>query len=95
MSDQTTKRRETKMPTAPNRTHKLGTLLVLPIALILLSSALMARMQVARADQRGSQISDNLGLIVIGVVAIVAIGAAITGLGTAVISYVTKELGLG
>jgi hypothetical protein len=45
-------------------------------------------------DQRGSQITDNLGLIVIGIVAIVAIGGLITGLDTTVFNWVTKQLGL-
>ena len=46
-------------------------------------------------DQRGSQITDNLGLIVIGVVAVVAIGGLIAGLDTTVFNWVTKQLGLG
>lgn len=46
-------------------------------------------------DQRGSQITDNLGLIVIGVVAIVAIGGLIAGLDTTVFNWVTTQLGLG
>ena len=45
-------------------------------------------------DQRGSQITDNLGLIVIGIVAIVAIGGLISGLDTTVFGWVTKQLGL-
>jgi hypothetical protein len=45
-------------------------------------------------DQRGSQITDNLGLIVIGIVAIVAIGGLITGLDTTLFNWVTKQLGL-
>ncbi len=45
-------------------------------------------------DQRGSQITDNLGLIVIGIVAIVAVGGLITGLDTTVFNWVTKQLGL-
>jgi len=46
-------------------------------------------------DQRGSQITDNLGLIVIGIVAIVAIGGLIAGLDTTIFTWVTKQLGLG
>jgi hypothetical protein len=46
-------------------------------------------------DQRGSQVTDNLGLIVIGVVAIVAIGGLIAGLDSSVFNWVTKQLGLG
>ena len=45
-------------------------------------------------DQRGSQITDNLGLVVIGIVAIVAIGGLISGLDTTVFTWVSKQLGL-
>jgi hypothetical protein len=47
------------------------------------------------ADQRGSQITDNLGLIVVGIVAVVAIGGLISGLDTTVFNWVTSQLGLG
>lgn len=47
------------------------------------------------ADQRGSQITDNLGLVVIGIVAIVAIGGLISGLDKTVFNWVTQQLGLG
>jgi len=46
-------------------------------------------------DQRGSQITDNLGLVVFGIVAIVAIGGLISGLDTTVFNWVTTQLGLG
>jgi hypothetical protein len=46
------------------------------------------------ADQRGSQITDNLGLVVIGIVAIVAIGGLISGLDQAVFKWITSQLGL-
>jgi hypothetical protein len=46
-------------------------------------------------DQRGSQITDNLGLIVVGIVAVVAIGGLISGLDTTVFTWVTNSLGLG
>lgn len=46
-------------------------------------------------DQRGSQITDNLGLIVIGIVAVVAIGGLIAGLDSTVFNWVTKQLGIG
>lgn len=46
-------------------------------------------------DERGSQITDNLGLIVIGIVAIVAIGGLISGLDKTVFNWVTTQLGLG
>ena len=54
-------------------------------------ASLRARVQ----DQRGSQITDNLGLIVIGIVAVVAIGGLISGLDSTVFNWVTKQLGLG
>lgn len=47
------------------------------------------------AVQRGSQITDNLGLVVIGIVAIVAIGGLISGLDKTVFNWVTQQLGLG
>ncbi|HTV12636.1 MAG TPA: hypothetical protein VME20_12335 [Acidimicrobiales bacterium] len=56
-----------------------------------------SKLQLARlgaGDQRGSQITDNLGLIVIGIVAIVAIGGLISGLDTTVFTWVSKQLGL-
>ena len=46
-------------------------------------------------DQRGSQITDNLGLIVVGIVAVVAIGGLISGLDTTIFKWVTTQLGLG
>jgi hypothetical protein len=46
-------------------------------------------------DQRGSQITDNLGLIVVGIVAVVAIGGLISGLDTTVFNWVSTQLGLG
>lgn len=50
---------------------------------------------VRASDQRGSQITDNLGLVVIGIVAIVAIGGLISGLDKTVFNWVTTQLGLG
>jgi hypothetical protein len=55
----------------------------------------VARLRVRLRDQRGSQITDNLGLIVIGIVAIVAIGGLIAGLDTTVFTWITTQLGLG
>ncbi len=46
-------------------------------------------------DQRGSQVTDNLGLIVVGIVAVVAIGGLISGLDTTVFKWVTSQLGFG
>jgi hypothetical protein len=56
---------------------------------------LVGCLRAALADQRGSQITDNLGLIVIGIVAIVAIGGLISGLDSTVFKWVTTQLGLG
>jgi hypothetical protein len=58
-------------------------------------SRFVGRLRSRLADQRGSQITDNLGLIVIGVVAVVAIGGLISGLDTTVFNWVTTQLGLG
>jgi hypothetical protein len=55
----------------------------------------VARVRTRLRDQRGSQITDNLGLIVIGIVAVVAIGGLISGLDTTVFNWVTKQLGIG
>jgi hypothetical protein len=49
----------------------------------------------ADVDEQGNVITDNLAWIVFGVLAIVVIGGAISGLGTAVIDWVTKQLNLG
>jgi hypothetical protein len=54
-----------------------------------------ARLRRLLQDQRGSQITDNLGLIVVGIVAVVAIGGLISGLDTTVFNWVTNQLGLG
>jgi hypothetical protein len=56
--------------------------------------ARQARVAELRSDEEGSQITDNLGLIVIGIVAIVAIGGLISGLDSTVFSWVTSQLGL-
>jgi hypothetical protein len=55
----------------------------------------VSRVRARLQDQRGSQITDNLGLIVIGIVAVVAIGGLISGLDTTVFNWVTKQLGIG
>ncbi len=54
----------------------------------------IARLRRLLGDQRGSQITDNLGLIVIGIVAVVAIGVLISGLDSTVFKWVTGQLGL-
>lgn len=53
------------------------------------------RLRFVLTDTSGSQITDNLGLIVIGVVAIVAIGGLISGLDKAVFNWLTAQLNLG
>jgi hypothetical protein len=57
--------------------------------------SVVARLRARLQDQRGSQITDNLGLIVIGIVAVVAIGGLISGLDTTVFNWVTKQLNMG
>jgi hypothetical protein len=49
----------------------------------------------SQRDEQGNVITDNLAWIVFGVLAIVVIGTAISGLGTAVINWVTTQLNLG
>ncbi|HYA44541.1 MAG TPA: hypothetical protein VED59_02975 [Acidimicrobiales bacterium] len=58
-------------------------------------ASMRARLAFSLHDQRGSQITDNLGLIVIGIVAIVVIGGLISGLDKTVFNWVTSQLGLG
>jgi hypothetical protein len=50
----------------------------------------------ALVDERemGNVITDNLAMIVFGVIAIVALGAAIATLGGNVVNWVTKQLGV-
>lgn len=48
----------------------------------------------AASDEQGNVITDNLGMIVFGILAIVVIGGLISGLGTRVVNYVSKELGV-
>lgn len=57
-------------------------------------NGLARRWRQALLDQSGSQITDNLGLIVIGIVAIVAIGGLISGLDSTIFNWVSKQLGL-
>src|ERR1700722_19634523 len=42
----------------------------------------------------GNVITDNLGMIVFGILAIVVLGTLISGLGTKVINWVTTQLGV-
>ena len=53
-----------------------------------------ARVAELLADDRGSQITDNLGLIVIGVVAVVAIGGLISGLDSTIFTWISGQLGI-
>jgi hypothetical protein len=59
-----------------------------------LTTTLRARAAAAREDEAGNVITDNLGWIVFGVVAIVAIGALIKTLGQGVVNSVSHQLGL-
>lgn len=54
----------------------------------------LARLRYRLKDQRGSQITDNLGLIVMGIVAVLAIGTLISGLDSTIFTWVTTKLGL-
>ena len=72
------------------RLHPTMVVLTLLTAL----STLRARAEAARHDEAGNVITDNLAWIVFGVIAIVAIGAAVKVLGGAVINWVTKTLGV-
>ena len=45
-------------------------------------------------DEQGNVITDNLGMIIFGILAIIAIGTAVSGLGTKVINKITSELNL-
>jgi hypothetical protein len=64
------------------------------LTLLTALSTLRARAQATRHDEAGNVITDNLAWIVFGVIAIVAIGAAVKVLGGAVINWVTKTLGV-
>ncbi len=55
---------------------------------------LAERLAAARTDQSGNVITDNLAWIVFGVVIIVGIAALVTNLGSDVMNYVTKQLGV-
>lgn len=48
----------------------------------------------ADSDEQGNVITDNLGMIVFGILAIVVIGGLISGLGTRVVNFVSKQLGV-
>lgn len=45
-------------------------------------------------SELGNVITDNLGMIIFGIIAISAIGLGISGLGTKVIDSITKTMGL-
>ena len=45
-------------------------------------------------DEQGNVITDNLGMIIFGILAIIAIGTAVSGLGTKVVNKITSELNL-
>lgn len=59
-----------------------------------LAGHLKAHLEASRDDERGNVITDNLAWIVFGVIAIVAIGAAIKLLGSTVVSWAQSQLGV-
>jgi hypothetical protein len=86
-------------PAARTKTRSpIATLTALSLTLIGLASSaattFQARLREARRDESGNVITDNLGWIVFGVIAIVAIGALIKALGATVIHWVSTQLGL-
>lgn len=52
------------------------------------------RLRDIRSDESGNVITDNLGWIVFGVLAIVVIGALIKTLGSTVVNWVSSQLGV-
>lgn len=92
---------ETPTPTPATRTKArslIPALTALRFTLISLASSaattFQARLRQARRDESGNVITDNLGWIVFGVIAIVVIGALIKALGATVIHWVSTQLGL-
>jgi hypothetical protein len=72
---------------------RLTTLLVMTVGLAATATATLdRRLRVARHDESGNVITDNLAWIVFGVIAIVAIGALIKTLGGTVIIWVQNQL---
>ena len=64
------------------------------VAWLALAPTLLAdRARQARHDESGNVITDNLGMIILGVAAIVVIMAALQATGTKVITDITKTLG--
>ena len=53
-----------------------------------------ARGLVTDDRELGNVITDNLGMIVFGILAIAVLGAAISGLGTKVVNWVSTQLGI-
>jgi hypothetical protein len=92
---------ESPTPTPASRTKSrslIPALTALSLTLVSLASSaaatFQARLREARRDESGNVITDNLGWIVFGVIAIVAIGALIKALGATVIHWVSTQLGL-
>lgn len=86
-----------------NRTRRIQTTYLTGLtALMGLSAALATAMaswldaagRRTHRDEAGNVITDNLAWIVFGVVAIVAIGALLQALGSNVVAWVTKQLGI-
>jgi hypothetical protein len=67
---------------------------VLVTWLALVPTLLADRARQARHDESGNVITDNLGMIILGVAAIVVIMAALQAAGTKVITDITKTLGV-
>jgi hypothetical protein len=74
--------------------HRHPTLLVLTGLAYLRDMNSRARQAQRENPEAGNVITDNLAWIVFGVVAIVAIGALISGLGKDVINWTQNQLGV-
>jgi hypothetical protein len=84
-----------RMPTiAGSRHHHRLHPTMIVVTLRTAVTTLKSRAEAARHDEAGNVITDNLAWIVFGVIAIVAIGAAVKVLGGTVISWVTTQLGV-
>ena len=76
------------------RRPPLAMLSVLAGLLALSPSWLAERLRQTRQDQAGNVITDNLGMIILGVAAIVAIMAGLQAAGVKVVNDITKTLGI-
>lgn len=86
---------DTRRRPPARRSTRLGLLMVTVTTLAVTATAtLRSRLAEARRDEAGNVITDNLAWIVFGVLAIVVIGALIKTLGSAVVNWVTTQLGV-